>query len=153
MKKVRGQKGVPYLRLIADEINLFVNTHVRTTLRDCVPSPERDGLLRGGSSLTRGDVIRVIGEIEDPTSLHNFGVSVAYLLPTEFLRFVCELRYDVVALGLGVCEVREQGRDGTNRSCFTYDVPNPFVVTEKGANELTPRESTFVYTSTDNVIR
>lgn len=113
------EEGRMHLRLIADKINLFINTHVWTTLRNRIPPPERDGLLGGGSSPARGDVLRITGEMENPKSLHNFGVSVAHLLPTEFLRFVHELGYDVVALRLGVCGVREQGKDGTNRSCST----------------------------------
>jgi len=62
-------------------------------LRDRVPSPDCNRLLGDGSSLAWGDV-------EEPKSLHNLGVNIAYILPTEFLRSVHELGYDVVVLGL-----------------------------------------------------
>jgi len=77
-----------HLRFIADEINLHVNVHIWTTLRHRVPSPDYNRLLDGGSSLAWGDVIHVVDGVEEPTSLHNFGMSIAYLLPAEFLQFV-----------------------------------------------------------------
>ena len=94
----KGRRGL-YLRLIANEINLLVNVRIWATLHDRVPSMNASRLLRGGPSLSRGDVLLPNIGAREPESLHNFCVGVTNLLSTEFFRFVRQLGYDVIALG------------------------------------------------------
>ena len=96
MKKVQTWTGERlHLRLTADEINLYVNLRIWTTLRHRVP-------FLGYS--------RLLGGVEEPTSLHNFGMSIAYLLPAELVQFVHELGYDIVALGFS--SAAQEGKRG-----------------------------------------
>ena len=90
-------KGGPYLRHITDEINLFVNPDVWTTLHNRVPPQGHDCRMGGDSSFARGDMT-LIEKTEEPTGLRDFGMKVAYLLPAEQLWFVRELEHILVSL-------------------------------------------------------
>lgn len=90
--------GGSYLRLIADEINLLVNTHIWATFHNHAPSLKGDRLPGGGPSLAWGDICRVIVVTWESAGLHNFRMRIAYFLSAELLRFARQLGYDIVAL-------------------------------------------------------
>jgi len=64
------------------------------------PSQNYSRLPGDGPSFARGYIHRVIVEAHESASHHSFGMSTTYLRSAELLRFVRQLGYNVVGLGL-----------------------------------------------------
>ena len=75
-----------HLRLIVGEINLRVNVHIGQHWT--IVFLPRTTTVFWVMGLAWGDVIHVVDGVEEPKNLHNFGASIAYLLPAWILRFV-----------------------------------------------------------------